>query len=604
MSKEIRLLIVALLLSARLSATIYFVATTGSDSAAGTVTAPWKTLSHAASVAQAGDSVEVRAGVYSQQTVFTRSGSASAPIIFRAYAGEVPVIDGTSLTVGTGWSPLLWLQGVSHVTIQGFELRNFRTAAKNRVPMGILVNGGGTGVQLLANHVHDLGTSYTGKTGGDAHGIAVYGDSTTPILGLVIRDNHLHNLVLGSSEALVINGNVDGWIVESNLVHDCNNIGIDAIGHESTCPDPAQDFARNGIIRSNTIYGINSYGNPAYGKNYSAGGIYVDGGRDILIERNTSHDCDIGVELASEHAGTATSGVQLRNNLIYRNRIGGLFMGGYDTARGSTEGCIIEHNTFFENDTLQNGNGEIYLQFDVRTTALRHNIIVTNGQNLVIGNPYTQNTGNTVDYNVVNSSGTPRWQWKKTAYNSWSAWRTGSTQDAHSVFADPLLLNPAGSLFGLRPKSRAIDLGDPAFNPAANELDHAGKSRLVGARTDAGAFEFALMEFSTGLSDAPAENPPASAQAAHTVATTLDLLPDNQAHLTLDRRSDWAAQSLMFLVETATTLEPSAWTNASNLALYATQPSAPSNGTERVIFAFTPPPGPRWFARVRIMVAP
>jgi hypothetical protein len=421
-----------LLFCARLDAATYVVSPAGNDTAAGTLAAPWKTLSHAAATAQAGDSVEVRAGVYSQPTVFTRSGTASAPIIFRAYEGEVPVIDGTSLTVGTGWSPLLWLQGVSNVTIQGFELRNFRTTLKNHVPVGILVNGSGTGVQLLANHVHDLGTSYTGKTGGDAHGIAIYGDATAPILGLVIRDNHLHNLVLGSSEALVINGNVDGWIVESNLVHDCNNIGIDAIGHESTCPDPAQDLARNGIIRSNTVYGINSYGNPAYGKNHSAGGIYIDGGRDILIEQNTIYDCDIGIELASEHAGESTSDVTVRKNLIQHNRIGGLFMGGYDTKRGSTEACLIEDNTFVENDTKRYGNGEIQLQFDVRNTIIRQNLIVTNAQSLVIGNPYTKNTGNTVDYTTLYTPAKPRWQWKNKTYSGLTAWRTASNQDAHS----------------------------------------------------------------------------------------------------------------------------------------------------------------------------
>jgi hypothetical protein len=426
------LILTGLLCTHSLVAATYVVSPSGKNTAAGTLAAPWKTLAHAATKARPGDTVEVRTGIYAERLILTRSGTVNAPIVFRARPGETPVIDGAKFPSGSGWLPLFWLQGVSHVTVQGFELRNYYTAQKNRVPIGILVNGSGTGVRLLDNHIHHLGTTYTGASGGDAHGIAIYGDETTPISDLVVRGNRLHHLKLGSSEALVLNGNVTGFLVESNTVRASNNIGIDFIGHEDTCPDPAQDAARDGIARLNTIHGINSYGNPAYGKNHSAGGIYVDGGRDILIEQNTVYDCDIGIELASEHAGESTSGVTVRNNLIHHNRIGGLFMGGYDTKRGRTEDCLIEDNTFVENDTLRYGNGEIQLQFDVRNTSIRKNLIVTNAQSLVIGNPYTKNTGNTVDNTTLYTPAKPRWQWKNKTYSGLTAWRTASNQDAHS----------------------------------------------------------------------------------------------------------------------------------------------------------------------------
>ncbi len=55
----------------------YYVAPTGSDSAAGSMAAPWATLSKAASTASAGDTVYFRAGTYPirSQTRFTRSGT-------------------------------------------------------------------------------------------------------------------------------------------------------------------------------------------------------------------------------------------------------------------------------------------------------------------------------------------------------------------------------------------------------------------------------------------------------------------------------------------------------------------------------------------------
>ena len=38
--------------------------------------------------------------------------------------------------------------------------------------------------------------------------------------------------MLGASESVVVNGNVKGWRIAGNHIHDNNNIGIDAIGYE------------------------------------------------------------------------------------------------------------------------------------------------------------------------------------------------------------------------------------------------------------------------------------------------------------------------------------------------------------------------------------
>src|SRR6185503_2244894 len=104
------------------------------------------------------------------------------------------------------------------------------------------------------------------------------------------------------------------FVVSRNIVHDNDNIGIDFIGYEGENPDPAVDRARDGTVSGNLVYNINSYGNPAYGNERSAGGIYVDGGTNIVVERNIVHDSNLGVELASEHSGRSTSYITLRNN--------------------------------------------------------------------------------------------------------------------------------------------------------------------------------------------------------------------------------------------------------------------------------------------------
>ncbi len=569
-------------------AATYHVSPDGADTAPGTINDPWRTFTHAAATAIAGDTVEFASGVYPERVTFSRSGTAVSPITFRAATSATPILDGTSLTPPADASALLNLPGISHVHVEGFELRNYRTATRNHVPIGILVDGAGTGVRLERNHIHHIETNVTTRNGGDAHGIAIFGTATNPITDIVIRNNHLHDLKLGSSEALVLNGNVTDFLVESNRVHDCNNIGIDFIGHEGTAPTPDLDAARNGIARLNVVTDITAYGNPAYGNNYGADGIYVDGGRDILIEQNTVARCDIGIECASEHAGLGTTRIHVRNNLVYNNTIGGIFLGGYDTQRGYTDGCIIEHNTLYHNDTRQDGNGEIYLQYDVRDSTFRHNLIVTNSQGLVVGNPYTQNTNNTFDYNLISTpTGTsPEWQWKNKFFTTLAAWRTASGGGTHSATtADPRFLDATTGDFTLRPKSPAIDTGDPAFSPATNEADHAKKNRVLNDRTDIGAYEFDLENFA-------AAGQPTALQLDHAHST-----------VTYTRRSDWQTQSLVFEIQTNPGLDPDQWLPTSGTPTRTATPDPP-DGTERVTFEVSIPSAPRAFARLRLAISP
>ena len=72
----------------------------------------------------------------------------------------------------------------------------------------------------------------------------------------------------------------------------------------------------------------------------SADGIYVDGGTDIIIERNIVHNCNLGIEAASEHSGRTTDYITVRSNFIYNCDVGGLFFGGYDSSVGSAAAMI------------------------------------------------------------------------------------------------------------------------------------------------------------------------------------------------------------------------------------------------------------------------
>lgn len=72
----------------------YYVSPSGSDTAAGTSAAPWKTLQKAIGSLSAGDTLIVKGGAYSGTVSASPNGTAAAPIVMKAAAGERPVLTG------------------------------------------------------------------------------------------------------------------------------------------------------------------------------------------------------------------------------------------------------------------------------------------------------------------------------------------------------------------------------------------------------------------------------------------------------------------------------------------------------------------------------
>jgi hypothetical protein len=374
---------------------VFYVATSGSDNNPGSLAAPWRTIQHAADSATAGSTVSIRGGVYSEKVTINVSGSATAgPITFQSQPGEQAVIDGGGLSAAEGENALVTVRDRAYIVLKGLEVRNLRTSSAGVVPIGISLSGANVGIELRNNRVHHIETNYTGQSGGDAHGIAVYGDSAAATTGLIIDGNELSDLKLGSSEALVVNGNVDGFTISNNLVHDTNNIAIDAIGYEGVAP--ANDRARNGLIADNRIWNVDASTNPAYGAtcngdvcsggSTSADGIYVDGGTAITIERNLVLDSNIGIELASEHAGKSTDYVVVRSNIIANADYAGIGLGGYGADPQAAGGGNARFNTVVNNTVYTPAQGAaLVVQYRVTDTTIANNIVVAgDGEQRVI----------------------------------------------------------------------------------------------------------------------------------------------------------------------------------------------------------------------------
>lgn len=477
----------------------FYVSTTGNDSNPGTQAAPWRTVQHAADSAHAGSIVSVRGGIYEELVSINASGNASdGYITFRSYPGETAILDAEHLTLN-GRTGILAIHNQSYVRVEGLEIRNFRTAEHRLSPLGISVTGAGSHIELLKNNVHHIENNFQGRDapghGGNGFGIAVYGtDAKTPITDLIIDGNEVHHLKTGSSESLVVNGNVTNFRVTHNVVHDNNNIGIDVIGFEHTAPDPSVDQARDGLVSGNLVYNITSRGNPAYGNEQNSDGIYVDGGTRILIEQNVIHDVDFGIELASEHKDRATSYITARNNLIYHCHTAGISMGGYAPERGRTDHSSVVNNTLYENDTSGTGSGEFQMQWNMADNIFTNNIVYAGQRCLMTTNKSQSGPKQSpvnIDHNLYYcASGAQASIWEKAGANvtGFDQYVQSSGNDRHSRFLDPRFVDSAKIDFHPRPDSPAIAAGTLDGAPVG-ELDLDGSPRVKSGKIDIGCYQ-------------------------------------------------------------------------------------------------------------------
>jgi List-Bact-rpt repeat protein/HYDIN/CFA65/VesB family protein len=562
------LTIIALHFSHALYATDFYVSPTGNDSNDGAIASPWKTIQHSADNATAGSTVHISAGIYSERVLIKVSGNADdGYITFLGDPAGGTIVDGSGFTAdnmesfnrdpfdayGLGnASALLEIIDQSYVRVQNIEVRNYICSSTVIFPMGVLVLKQETSddamqdIELVNLNVHDIKNNTSSDNGG-AQGLAVYGGHTTvAITNLKVIGCEIHSCILAQSESMTVNGNVDGFLIGDNSVHDNDNIGIVCIGWEGTAgpintnSNPSligghhpNDRARNGVVRNNLVYNCSTekpIKNPTYPANdFSAGGIYIDGGKDITIEYNTIYQCDVGIEIASEHGGVDdnndqrnTSGIVCRNNLVYYCGQYGIGIGGYDKDRGDATACKILQNTIYKCSSLGFGGGQIYIN-KAHHNLISGNILVARGSadvddydgyhntgndwewdhGLVLGSSLnsTYNHDNTLDSNLYYTaagSAAIRWMWEMTdSQDPNTGFDSLKAIDTNAVFGDPKFVHATISKadgtedFSITDAaSPAIDEADAAQIPNAGTYDFAGKPRVYNAIQDNGAYEY------------------------------------------------------------------------------------------------------------------
>jgi hypothetical protein len=139
------------------------------------------------------------------------------------------------------------------------------------------------------------------------------------------------------------------------------------------------------------------------------------------------------------------------------------------------------------------------LQYAPASNTVTHNIFVASSQDLFVSDNFTQNTNNLLDWNLYFAPGGSNncvWMWKNQTYTGFSAWKSGATNDTHSLFADPLFIAASNANFHISTNSPAFNAGDPGFQSLTNlavETDIDRQPRIAFGRTDIGADELNIL---------------------------------------------------------------------------------------------------------------
>lgn len=471
------------------NAHVYYVSTNGGDSNTGTIDAPFQTINTALNHAIPGDTVMVRGGTYHEKVVFPKSGVMDKYITLKAYHGEKPIIDGSAFTVN-GREALVTINNVKFIVVDGFEICNFKTSTGD--PKAIMVEGGSSYITVKNNTVYGIDYTKLPLDGG-CNAILIIGNTSVPVTNILVTGNTIHDCKTGYGENLTVNGYVDGFTISNNTVYNGQNIGIDAAGGYAANTDATLNYARNGVISGNTCYNIESSRGPLGG--YGAIGIYVDGARNIVVEKNKVSVADRGIGAVSETNGFPTDNVIVRNNLVYNCWRTGIYMGGYlnYTGSGTTNSAIV-NNTLYNNDRVLGAfgeiEGEISMREDCTNNVIKNNVIYGGASDMFIHKYTTKGSNNFIDYNLYYTIGTALWTWNGVSYSDFNAWKAACSGDTNSTYGvDPLFISILSLDFRLQSASAAKNSGQVISGVINGDTDFDGNRRIVNTQISKGAYQ-------------------------------------------------------------------------------------------------------------------
>jgi beta-glucanase (GH16 family) len=420
---------------------IYFVSTSGSDSNAGTVSAPFATLPKARNTMAPGDITYMRGGTWSAVDNFSAvvnifpedSGTTGNPKAFVGYPGETAACTTTTDRcfsfqghTGDKTTPLHdWV--VAEVTVNSYAypmymasgygpVNNIRWIALNAVQHS---NASALDTERPGSTWRFYGNLVDGTGDGSSKAYAIYiggGFGNGPVSDVDIGWNQLSRSKRG--KGVQAYGHMTGDTLSGLKVHDNLVFGNCMSGLEIGGSDANVPFIQDATIWNNVLYN--------------------NGG------------CD--------PTSTAYWGMEIHN----QNSTG---------AHGGT--FLIYNNTFYQNGAPSlNGGGELDINELPQSVVLKNNVFYT----------YASGTLGYIDWEGTNPQANV-----SGSNNVWFNRGSGPSQTSANITQDPLFVNAAGSDFHLQATSPAKDAG---VTVATVTRDHDGILRPQGSGYDIGAYEY------------------------------------------------------------------------------------------------------------------
>jgi Ca2+-binding RTX toxin-like protein len=269
---------------------IVWVSASASQGGTGSEASPFKTIQQAVNGAQAGTSIMVKAGTYTENVSLKASGTADAPItIVSADGAGKAVIKPASSSYDT-----IRVGGFDHVVIDGFTIHApssekngvhihaqvsesvFNPASHVTVQNNIIIGGNGDGIKgSKAEYVKLLNNTISGTTGAES-GIDFVGVNHS-----VISGNKLYNI---SHIGMMLKGGSLDLRVENNLIDGTGSSGIE-VGGYTALPRYWPGFlgtytyeVKDVIVSGNEI------------RNTSSTGLRLIGAQNVSVTANEIHN--------------------------------------------------------------------------------------------------------------------------------------------------------------------------------------------------------------------------------------------------------------------------------------------------------------------------
>jgi len=270
----------------------YYVSPNGSDTAAGTKAAPFKTLARAAkAVTKAGTTVFVAPGTYAGGIKTTASGTAASRIYWVSTTKwGAKIVPPASSSNNSAWD-----NRGNYVSIIGFDVDGSKIGSGKKWVHGIYT--GGSYSVIEGNHVHHLATTIPcNSAGGSAIGVdSYYKGVKGDVIGNVVND-------IGPAGCTYVQGiyHSTSGTIKNNVVYRVGSAAIH-LWHDAT------DIQIVNNTVSSSVFGIIVGGGDFY--------FTRAGANNVHVHNNIVYDNKYGIS----EQGTTGKGNTYRNNLVTKN---------------------------------------------------------------------------------------------------------------------------------------------------------------------------------------------------------------------------------------------------------------------------------------------